>query len=72
MRLRIYGTLLDWLHSFCKHPPEHVVADLCEGEQGSASLAWCRVCGSYCWRIDVGNGVIMPVGSSWVRAGRGW
>jgi hypothetical protein len=31
----------------CKHPPESVTADICEGDWPRRAIQWCRICGAY-------------------------
>lgn len=42
----IWLTMLWLLQRLCKHPPEHVSADITEGNSHKP-LQWCRACGAY-------------------------
>ena len=42
----IWLTMLWLLQRRCEHPPEHVTADITEGDSPTR-VKWCRVCGGY-------------------------
>lgn len=51
IRRWLYLSILSWLQSRCRHPAEHVMADILEGD-GNKEVKWCWVCGAVRIRGD--------------------
>lgn len=63
MRARLWAWALRKLQARCEHPPQHVSADILEGDTQPFQLAWCRICGAH--RRDYDDSAIPPKRGTW-------
>ena len=63
---RILAWLVEWWMRNCKHAPEHVTADVLEGDHAHLRVQHCRRCGSV--RVIARRPARLALPGEWRRA----